>query len=96
MPLRGHGPDERARRVAEGHVGVVGSHDPGQQRKAQSSRLHGHAVEGQGRRDLEELQDDGLIGPEHGAAGDAEKEAVADLPAAPVTATRAVQAWLRA
>ena len=35
------------------------------------------------RRDLEQLQDDGLVVAQHGAAGDAEQEAVADLAGGP-------------
>ena len=60
--------------------GVVGLDDAGEQREGAVVELHGHAVERLERRgDLEQLQDHGLIGAEHRAAGDAEQQAVADL-----------------
>ena len=61
----GAGADEqRVVDVAEGLVGVVGLHDAGQQREGAVLELHGHALERvERRRDLEQLQDDRLVGP---------------------------------
>ena len=51
-----------------------------QQRERAVVELHGHALEGTQRGlDLEQLEDDGLVGPEHAAGGDAKQQAVADL-----------------
>ena len=51
-----------------------------EQREGAVVELHHHALQGaEGGGDLEQLQDDRLIGSEQGAAGDAEQQAVADL-----------------
>ena len=64
----------------EGLVVVVGLHDAFQQRERAVLHLHHHAPQGVERgRDLLQVQDDGLVRPEHLTAGDAEQEAVADL-----------------
>ena len=83
--LAGHGADEQGVvDVAEGGVGVVGLHHAVQQREGAVLELHGHALEGaEGRRDLQHLEDDRLVGPEHRPAGDAEQQAVADLAGGP-------------
>ena len=66
--------------VAERDVGVVGAHHVGEQREGAVVELHLHAVErAERRRDLEQLEDDGGVGAEHGTRGDTEQEAVADL-----------------
>ena len=68
--------------VLERHRGVVGEHQAVQQRERTVVELHRHAPHGLLRafdRDLEQLQDDGLIGAEHLAGGNAGKQAVADL-----------------
>ena len=66
--------------VAERDVGVVGAHDIGEQRERAVVELHLHAAErAERRRDLEQLQDHGRVGPEHRPGGDAEQQAVADL-----------------
>ena len=59
-------------------------HDVGQQRERAVVELHAHALErAERRRDLEQLQDDRRVRPEHRARGDAEEEAVADLAGSP-------------
>ena len=86
MPcLARHRPDEQGDvGVAERRVGVVGADDLGQQRKGAVVELHAHALEGaERRRDLEQLQRDRGVGPEHRAGGDAEEQAVADLAGSP-------------
>ena len=66
--------------VTERDVGVVGAHDVGEQREGAVVELHPHTLERtERRRDLEQLQGDGRVGPEHRAGGDAEQEGVADL-----------------
>ncbi len=79
--LAGHGAHEQGVvGVAEGHVGVVGLDHAGEQREGAVVELHGHALEGaEGRGDLEHLQDDGLVRPEHLARGDTEEHGVTDL-----------------
>ena len=54
--------------IAEGQVGIVGAHDLGQQREGRIVELHPHAFEGaEGRRDLQQLERDRRIRPEHRA-----------------------------
>ena len=66
--------------TVERNVGVVAQSHAGEQREGAVVKLHRNTLERAHRwRDLEQLQDDGLIRAEHRAAGDAEKEAVADL-----------------
>ena len=79
--LAGHRSDEqRVVRVAERGVRVVGLHDVLEQRERAVFELHRDAAQGVERgRDLEELQDHGLVGPEHLTRRDAEEEAVTDL-----------------
>lgn len=49
-------------------------------RQCSINELHFHAVQGLGgRRDVQEVQDDGLVGPQHGAAGHLDRQAVANL-----------------
>src|SRR5690606_27717260 len=56
----------------------------GEEREGTVLELHGHALERTERRgDLEHLQDDRLVRPEHRPGGDAEQEAVADLAGSP-------------
>ena len=67
-------------RAVERLVGIVGLDHAGQQREGAVVELHRHALERAERgRDLQQLQDHGLVGPEQLAAGDAEQEAVTDL-----------------
>ena len=63
--LAGPGADEQGDvGVAEGHVGVVGLDELGEQREGAVVELHGHAVErAEGRRDLQELEATGWSGP---------------------------------
>ena len=71
MPaLRGTRSDEqRVVRVAERGVRVVGLHDVLEQRERAIFELHRDAAQGVERgRDLEELEDHGLVRPEHLAA----------------------------
>ena len=86
MPgLARHRPDEQGDvGVAERHVGVVGADDPGEQRERAVVELHAHAFErAERRRDLEQLEGDRGVGPEHRAGGDTEEQAVADLAGSP-------------
>ena len=77
----GAGTDEHADvGTVERRVGVVAQGHAGEQREGAVVELHRNTLErAHRRRDLEQLQDDGLIWAEHRAAGDTEKEAVADL-----------------
>jgi hypothetical protein len=79
--LAGHGADEQGDvGVTEGDVGVVGPDHRVEQRERAVVELHGDTLERAERRgDLEHLQDDRLVVAEHGAAGDAEQQRVADL-----------------
>lgn len=83
----GLGADEQAPvRVAEGRLGVVGENHFLKQRKRAVVEFHGHAFEGlHGFFDgnLEELENDGLVGTEHRARGDAWEEGVGDLTGGP-------------
>jgi hypothetical protein len=76
----GAGADEQCDVGAvERRVGV-GRHDAGEQRERAVVELHAHTLECAERgRDLEQLEDDRLVGSEHLAARDPEQEAVADL-----------------
>lgn len=66
--------------VLEGDVGVVGGNHAGQQRESTVFQFHHHALDGLlGLRQIEQLQNDGLVFAEHFAGGDAEEQAVADL-----------------
>ena len=59
---------------------VVGRDHAGQQREGAVVQLHHDALQrAHGRGDLEQVEDHRLVGAEHGAAGDAEDEGVADL-----------------
>ena len=80
--LAGHGADEqRVVGVAERGVRVVGLHDALEERERAILQLHRDPAECvERRRDLEELEDDGLIRPQHLAGRDTEQEAVSDLP----------------
>ena len=79
--LAGHRADQQGPRGAvEGGLEVGGGHDVGQQGEGAVVDLHDHAVEdAEGRLDLEQAQDDGLVRPEQLARRDAEQEGVADL-----------------
>ena len=101
MPcLARHRPDEQGHvGVTERDVGVVGAHDVGEQRERAVVELHPHALErAERRRDLEQLQGDGRVGPEHRARGDAEQQAVADLAggAGDGDTDRVLESWRRA
>ena len=51
-----------------------------QQGQGGVDQLHAHALQGLGRGlDVEEVEDDGLVGAEHGAPGDERAEGVPDL-----------------
>ena len=82
MPLlRGRAPTSRAM-LTSPNASWASSlmYDLTQQREGAVVELHDDAPQGpQGRGDLEELQDDRLIGSEQGAAGDPEQQVVADL-----------------
>ena len=66
--------------VAERNVGIVAADDAREQRECAVVQFHRHALESAERgRDLEQLQDYGLIRPEQLAARDAGEEAVTDL-----------------
>ena len=79
--LAGHSPNQQSDvGVTEGHVGIVGSDDAGEQRERAIVEFHLHAFERlERRRDLEQLQDHRGVGSEHRSTGDTEKEAVSDL-----------------
>ena len=52
--------------VAEGAVGVVGLHDAAEQRERAVVELHHHALSSvEGRGDLQQVEDDRLVGAEH-------------------------------
>ena len=56
------------------------AHDVGEQREGAVVEFHDDALEGgEGGRDFDEVERDGLVGAEDGAGGDAEQEGVADL-----------------
>jgi len=81
-PLRARlGADEQGDVDAvERLLGVVGHLDAGEQGEGAVVELHGHALDGlHGIRDLEQGEDDGLVGAEHVAGGDAKEQRVADL-----------------
>ena len=66
--------------IAERDVGVVGADHVDEQRERAVVELHLHAVErAEGRRDLEQVQVDRLVGTEHLARGHSEGKRVADL-----------------
>ena len=66
--------------ILEGDLGIVGRDDPVQRRERAVVEFHDHALQrAEGRRDLEQVQIDRLIGAEHLAGGDAEGECIADL-----------------
>ena len=79
----GLGADEKAPiGVFETDGSVGGLHDAFEQRERAVIELHGDAFEGfEGflDRGFDELEDDGLVGTEHRAGGDAEKQRVTDL-----------------
>ena len=79
--LAGHGADEqRVVRIAERGVRVVGLHDALEERERAVLELHGDAAQRVERgRDLEQLEDHGLIRTEHLAGRDTEQQAVTDL-----------------
>src|SRR5690606_20488543 len=55
-------------------------HHPVEEGERAVVELHDHPLEGRQRwGDLDELQDDGLVGAQHVAGGDAEGEGVADI-----------------
>ena len=84
-----HARAARPRADQQGDVGVLerglrvaGAGHAGEQRKGAVLELHHDALERGLRlvdRQLEQLQDDRLVGAEHLAVGDAEQQAVADL-----------------
>ena len=72
--------EQRVVDARERAVGVVGLLDAREQRERAVVELHRHTVErGQRGRDLEQLEDHGLVLAEHLAARDAEQQAVPDL-----------------
>jgi len=79
----GFGADEEAPvGILETDGGVGGLDDALEEREGAVVEFHGDAFEGLQRfleGGFDELKDDGLVGPEHGAGGDAEEEGVADL-----------------
>ena len=79
--LARHGADEQGVvGIAERDVGVVAADDAREQRECAVVQLHRDALErAQRGRDLEQLQDDGLIRSEELSARDAREEAVTDL-----------------
>ena len=66
--------------AAEGFVHVGSGDDALEEREGAVVEFHDDALEGwEGGFDFEELEDDRLIGAEHGAGGDADEEGVSDL-----------------
>ena len=66
--------------VAESFVEAGRRDHAFEQREGAIFEFHHHALQrGQGGFDLNEMQDDGLIGAEHRAGSDAEKECITDL-----------------
>ncbi len=73
--------EQRHVRAVERVGGVVVQVEPGEQRERAVDELHRHALERPHRlRDLEQAQVDGLVASEQLPAGDAEHDAVSDLP----------------
>ena len=82
MPcLRGTEPTSSAQEVpSNASSGVGGGDDVGQEREGAVVELHDDALEGLHRGlDLEQAEDDRLVGAEHRPAADPEEERVADL-----------------
>ena len=79
--LARHAADEqRPVHAAKTFVEIRGRHDALEQRKRAVVEFHRHAAEGgQGGFDFEQMQDDGLVRPEHRAGGDAKQKGIADL-----------------
>ena len=79
------GADEEGEiRIAERLVRVGGHHEIVREGIRAVFELHHHAPKrGQGRRDLEELEDDRLVGSQHLPRRDAEEEGVGDLAGRP-------------
>ena len=79
--LRGIAPTSRATSASPNATSASSVHTiVGEQRERAVVELHAHALErAERRRDLEQLQGDGRVRPEHRAGGDAEQQAVADL-----------------
>ena len=66
--------------VLKADVSVVRRNDAREQRKRAVIEFHDHAVEGRkGRRNLEQLKNDGLIRTQHVARGDAEGQGVSNV-----------------
>ena len=66
--------------VLERGVGIIGGEHAGQQWEGAVFQFHDHPLAGLlGLRQVEQLQDHGLILAQHFAAGDAEQEAITDL-----------------
>jgi hypothetical protein len=78
---RGMAPTSRSHlRAREALVGVIAGFHAGERREGAVGELHHHALDGlHGRRDVDELQDDGLVFAEHLAGRDPEQESVANL-----------------
>jgi len=73
---------QRVLAIAKRGLGVIGSLHAGEQRECTVVELHHDALECLLRllvRDLQQLEDYRLVGPEHVTVGDAEQQAVADL-----------------
>jgi hypothetical protein len=66
--------------VLEGDVRIIGRDHTVQGREGAVVEFHHHALQrGQCGGDFEQLQNDGLVGAEHVARGDAEQQCVTDL-----------------
>ena len=79
--LARHAADEqRPVHAAKPFVEIRRGHDAFEQRKRAVVQFHHHAAErGQGGFDFDQMQNDGLVRPEHRAGGDAEQEGITDL-----------------
>ncbi len=70
--------------IVEGDIGVVGQHQVRQKRKGTILQLHGYAFKRlHGRRDLQQLQGNGLVGAKQIAVSDAEQDGITDIPGSP-------------
>ena len=81
-PARLGADQQRPVRVLEAGGRVARLHHVDEERERAVIQLHADALErvhGLFDRDFEELEDDGLVGAEHLARGDAEQEGVTDL-----------------
>ncbi len=79
-PARTRTDQKRAIHILERDIGIIGRDNPLEQREGAIGQLHHNPVQRfQCGRDFQQVQDDGLIGAQHVARGNAKKQGIADL-----------------